>query len=153
MGYSPWSYSMLYTTERRSRHRIGNKQSLCVRLFAIPWTAACPAPRPWDFPGKNTGVGSHPLLQEIFPTQRWNLGLLLCRWILYHLSCQGRLLRLLLTAHLLHVGCFCYSAPADKGQILLSQAKFLFSFPRKKDKLFRDEMGNLLCELKIAFIS
>ena len=23
-----------------------------VRLFAIPWTIACPAPRPWDFPGK-----------------------------------------------------------------------------------------------------
>ena len=24
---------------------------------------------PWDFPGKNTGVGYHFLLQEIFPTQ------------------------------------------------------------------------------------
>ena len=24
---------------------------------------------PWDFPGKNTGVGSHSLLQGIFPTQ------------------------------------------------------------------------------------
>ena len=24
---------------------------------------------PWDFPGKNTGVGCHFLLQEIFPTQ------------------------------------------------------------------------------------
>ena len=27
----------------------------------------------WDFPGKNTGVGSHFLLQGIFPTQRSNL--------------------------------------------------------------------------------
>ena len=27
--------------------------------------------RPWDFPGKNTGVGCHFLLQEIFPTQDW----------------------------------------------------------------------------------
>ena len=27
---------------------------------------------PWDFPGKNTAVGSHSLLQGIFPTQRWN---------------------------------------------------------------------------------
>ena len=26
----------------------------------------------WDFPGKNTGVGCHFLLQEIFPTQRSN---------------------------------------------------------------------------------
>ena len=25
--------------------------------------------RPWNLPGKNTGVGSHSLLQEIFPTQ------------------------------------------------------------------------------------
>ena len=37
-------------------------------------------------PGKNTGVGSHSLLQVIFPTQRWNLGLLHCRQILYSLS-------------------------------------------------------------------
>ena len=29
----------------------------------------------WDFPGKNTGVGYHFLLQGIFPTQGSNLGL------------------------------------------------------------------------------
>ena len=29
--------------------------------------------RPWDFPGKNTGVGCHFLLQEICPTQGLNL--------------------------------------------------------------------------------
>ena len=40
---------------------------------------------PWDFPGKNTGVGSHSLLQEIFLTQGSNPGLLHCRQILYHL--------------------------------------------------------------------
>jgi len=34
-------------------------------------------------------VGSHSLLQGIFPTQALNLGLLHCRWILYHLSHQG----------------------------------------------------------------
>ena len=28
---------------------------------------------PWDSPGKNTGVGCHFLLQEIFPTQGLNL--------------------------------------------------------------------------------
>ena len=38
---------------------------------------------PWDFPGKNTGVGSCSLLQEIFPTQRSNPGPLHCRQILY----------------------------------------------------------------------
>ena len=43
---------------------------------------------PWDSPGKNIGVGSHSLLQGIFLTQWLNLGLLQCRWILYHLSHQ-----------------------------------------------------------------
>ena len=32
-------------------------------------------------PGKNTGVGSHSLLQQIFPTQGSNPGLWHCRWI------------------------------------------------------------------------
>ena len=41
------------------------------------------------FPGKDTGVGCHCLLQGIFPTQGSNLGLLHCRQILYHLSHQG----------------------------------------------------------------
>ena len=27
---------------------------------------------PWDFPGKNTGVGGHSLLQRFFPTQGSN---------------------------------------------------------------------------------
>ena len=34
-----------------------------VRLCATPETAAHQAPRPWDSPGKNTGVGCHLLLQ------------------------------------------------------------------------------------------
>ena len=34
---------------------------------------------PWDSPGKSTGVGSHALLQGIFPTQGSNLGLTHCR--------------------------------------------------------------------------
>ena len=38
---------------------------------------------------KNTGVGCHSLHQEIFTTQRSNLGLLHCRQILYHLCHQG----------------------------------------------------------------
>ena len=33
---------------------------------------------PWHFPGKNTGVGYHFLLQRIFPTQGLNPGLLRC---------------------------------------------------------------------------
>ena len=44
---------------------------------------------PWDFPGRDTGVGCHFLLQGIFPTQGSNLGLLHCRQILYRLSYKG----------------------------------------------------------------
>ena len=46
---------------------------------------------PWDSTGENNAVGSHPLFQEIFPTQGLNLGLLHCRQILCHLSSQGSL--------------------------------------------------------------
>ena len=52
----------------------------CVQLFVTLWTVytarlLCP----WDFPGRNTGVGSHSLLQGIFPTQGSNPNLLHCR--------------------------------------------------------------------------
>ena len=40
---------------------------------------------PRHSPGKNTGVGCH-ALQGIFPTQRWNHGLPLCRQIPYCLN-------------------------------------------------------------------
>jgi len=42
---------------------------------------------PWSFPGKNTGVGCHFLIQGIFPIRGSNphlLSLLHCRQILYH---------------------------------------------------------------------
>ena len=39
-------------------------QSLsCVRLFSIPWTIACQAPLSMGFPGMNTAMGCHFLLQ------------------------------------------------------------------------------------------
>ena len=44
---------------------------------------------PWNSPGQNTGVGSLPLLQGIFPTQGSNPGFPHCRWILYQLSHKG----------------------------------------------------------------
>ena len=50
-----------------------------------------------DSPGKNVGVGSHVLLQGIFPTCRSNPGLLHCRRILYCLSHQGSPQWLILT--------------------------------------------------------
>ena len=63
-------------------------------LLTKPWPTLCnpmdrspPGFSAWDFPGKNTGVGFHFLLQ-IYPTQGSNAHLLHCRWILYHLSQQ-----------------------------------------------------------------
>ena len=35
-----------------------------VQLSATPWTAADQALRPWEFPGKSTGVGCHCLFQK-----------------------------------------------------------------------------------------
>ena len=69
MGYSPWDH------KRPTLHLdlyLENLLLSCVHFFAILWTVAhlqsmilCP----WDFPGMNTGVGCHSLLQGIFPTQ------------------------------------------------------------------------------------
>ena len=41
-------------------------------LCSLPGLVLCP----WDFPGMNTGVGCHFLLQGIFPIQKSNLHLL-----------------------------------------------------------------------------
>ena len=43
----------------------------------------------WNSPGQNTGVGSHSLLQGIFPTHGSNPGLPHCRHIFYQLSHLG----------------------------------------------------------------
>ena len=51
---------------------------------SLPGTSVCGI-----FPGKNTGMGSHSLLQGIFLTQGSNPGLPHCRQICYHLSHQG----------------------------------------------------------------
>ena len=50
---APWKGMLLLLLSRFSR----------VRLCATPEMAAHQVPRPWDSPGKNTGVGCHFLLQ------------------------------------------------------------------------------------------
>ena len=59
----PWSYSWY---------------SALAHLFNYSYRLL----RPWDSPGKNTGVGCHFLLQGIFLTQGSNPGLLHCRQML-----------------------------------------------------------------------
>ena len=63
-----------------------------------------------DSPGKNTGVGCHALLQGIFPIQGSNLGLLHYKQILYHLSHQGRKVKVLVTQ-----SCLTLCDPMDCG--------------------------------------
>ena len=46
---------------------------------------------PWNFLGRNIGLGCQSLFQEIFLTQGLRLGLPHCRQILHHLSHQGRI--------------------------------------------------------------
>ena len=81
----PYSEKMINGNPRCWRQAFSH-----VWLFATPWTVATRLLRPWDFPGKNIGVGCHFLLQRIFPTQGLNPGLPDCRQTLYHLSHQGR---------------------------------------------------------------
>ena len=57
-----------------------------VQLFMTPWTINPRRLCPWNSLGKSTGVVCCSLLQGVFPTQGWNLGLLHCRQILYHLK-------------------------------------------------------------------
>ena len=54
-----------------------------------PWTVATRLLCPWNFPGKNIGVGSHSLLQGIFPTQELNPSPLHCSQTLNLLSHEG----------------------------------------------------------------
>ena len=73
------------------------KRDLCVHaqscLFATLWTVAHQALlSPWNFPGRNTGVGCHFILQGIFLAQGLNLHLLwllLCQTDSLPLSHQG----------------------------------------------------------------
>ena len=63
---------------RRSQSLLCGCVVSCVQLCVTLWTVACQS---LDFPGKNTGVGCHALLQGIFSTQGSNPHLLcLLHW-------------------------------------------------------------------------
>ena len=54
---------------------------------ATPWAAGSSVHgifHPWDFPGKNTGVGCHFLLQGSSQPRDWTRVTCIGRWILYH---------------------------------------------------------------------
>ena len=79
-------------TERLNHHH-HQEHKLCVCLLIQVCSTLCNL-KHCSLPGssvhgKNTGVASNSLLQNIFPTQGLNLGLLYCRQIPYCLSHQG----------------------------------------------------------------
>ena len=68
------------------------KQKWGCSVTCYPWWPHGLRPtrllRPWDFPGKGTGVGCHFLLQGVFPTRGLNPSLPHCKQMLYPLSHQ-----------------------------------------------------------------
>ena len=77
VGYSPWGFKQLDTTENTS-----------MWDFMLIWQGICSSVR-GDYPGNNNGVGSLSLLQQTFLTKELNQDLLHCRRIPYQLSYQG----------------------------------------------------------------
>ena len=66
------------------------RTSLIALKVKVKVSQLCPTLySPWNSPDQNIGVGSHLLLQGIFPTQGSNSGLLHCGQILYQLSHKG----------------------------------------------------------------
>ena len=69
------------------------KESACNSGVKVKVSQSCPTlcdhKDPWNSLGQNTRVGSHSLLQGIFPNQGLNQGLSYCRRILYQLSHRG----------------------------------------------------------------
>ena len=76
---------------------------------AILWIVSCHAPLSMGFPGKNTGVGCHFLLQGIFLTQGLNL----------HLLCHLNSLPVTILA--LSYPLNCLKIDQDKGMSSLQQ--------------------------------
>ena len=81
MGYSAWGHKESDMTEQVT-HEVKRSESHSVMSDSLRRS-------PWNSPGQNTGVGSHSLLQGIFPTQGLNPGPPHCRQILYQLSHKG----------------------------------------------------------------
>ena len=73
-----WNWSSAAKSKMRACVLVTSVTSNSLRLYGlVPASLLCP----WDSPGKNTGVGSHFLLQGIFPTQGSNPSILcLLHW-------------------------------------------------------------------------
>ena len=62
-----------------------------ARLSVTPWTVALQVSLSIEIlQARISGVGCHTLLQEFFPTQRSNPGVLHCRWIFLQTESPGK---------------------------------------------------------------
>ena len=89
---------------------------------------------PWNSPGQNTGGGSLYLLQGIFPIQGSNPGLLICRQILYQLSCKGSTRTLEWVAYPF---CRGSSRPRNPTRVSRIAGRFFTNWAIRKALLFR----------------
>ena len=90
---------------------------------------------------KNTGVGSLPLLQQIFPTQESNWSPLHCRWIPYQLSYQRSPYMCVILLHInyfFHVFLLVRICPANfhSPEIQKSQMFKRLTPPHQRSKLY-----------------
>ena len=76
--------SGLRPVDTRTSRLVVNMYAVTKLCLTLSDPMNCGLLCPWDFPGKNTGVGCHFLLQGVFLTQGWSIHLLLGRQILYH---------------------------------------------------------------------
>ena len=89
-GYIPWSCQELDRTEQLNKHTQSTNilHGYCsVGSNSLPPHAPARLHCPWNFPGKNTGVGYHFFLQGIFLTRDGTCVSRVCcigREILYH---------------------------------------------------------------------
>ena len=93
--WSIWSETSLFSDYRLTPYGSSIPQnslrnaSLQRTPFATLWTVACQDPLSNEFSRQEYWSGLWFPAPGIFPTQGSNLGLLHCRWMLYHLSHQG----------------------------------------------------------------
>ena len=89
--------SSLFVCNSSSEHIQSGCNFKCEKVGSVSAAQSCPTLqptgllRPRDSPGRDTGGGSHPLLQGIFLTQGLSPGLLHCMRVLYRLSHQEAL--------------------------------------------------------------
>ena len=126
-----------------------SRPTLCNLMDCSP-----PGSCPWNFPGKNTEVGSYPFLQGISPIQGSNPGLLHYRQILYSLSHQGSPKRIcvknlyLQFLSLVWLPYLCVLHPQIQPTV---DKKYFFKFQKTPKSKTLSSAGNYLHSIYIVF--